>query len=177
MYVAASKTFHSTRVTRYLIELHIASADYDLAERALEVYEQIIDKAKKTRGKGVIVVTSIPDDVDLSDQKDLQEMDTDADVLLCMTQGVRLQVKFLKNAKKAVDIARRAAKYCAEWNVMDDRVNGEVWHAMGLALSLYSDQLLDGDKREEYHQTALEALQKALQHLPTFTVYYHARTG
>ena len=135
LYRAASKTFQSPRVMRHLMHALEAGGNYIQAERSLYAYLLIIDKEKKT-------LTRIRNNSALSTEHEevIQDIDSDQDIIRTMAAGVRLLVKFQNKGKEAQEVATMMEQNVKSWNMEDPEILGVVWHAVGIANSLWSMQ-------------------------------------
>ncbi|KAF2630344.1 filamentation protein-like protein [Macroventuria anomochaeta] len=98
LYRAATKTFHSTQILRYLFIVHASLAEFELAFKAYDSYIEIV-----TRGK------------DRAEQegKTDEGVDNDSTVLRTSAEAIRLLCRFgcRKEAEKAVEIGRNLEKW------------------------------------------------------------------
>src|SRR5262249_38457741 len=69
LYRAATKTFHSTAILRYLFTVHISVAEFDVALKAFDSYLDIVK-----RGKARVEKTGIPEPSLDSDTQALETM-------------------------------------------------------------------------------------------------------
>jgi len=134
LYRATAKTFQSPRVMRHLIYALEASGDYVDAERSLDAYIFLVENGKKTLAK------ARHQDREVENEELLTDIDPDDDVLRTMAHGVRLLVKFLNKGKKALDFAQTMEVFAKSWNMATPTVLASVWHAIGIANSLWSMQ-------------------------------------
>ncbi|KAF2999290.1 hypothetical protein E8E13_004319 [Curvularia kusanoi] len=98
LYRAATKTFHSTQILRYLFIVHASLAEFDLAFKAYDSYIEIV-----TRGK------------DRAEQEGTTDegVDDDSTVLRTSAEAIRLLCRFgcRKDAEKAIEIGRNLEKW------------------------------------------------------------------
>lgn len=111
------------------------SGNYMEAERSLDAYIQIVENEKKTLARAQNGNTE-----SLHDQDIVQDIDSDEDILRTMAAGIRILVKYQNKGKKALEIAQKMERYARSWNVEDSSVLAVVWHAVGIAYSLWSMQ-------------------------------------
>jgi hypothetical protein len=57
-----------------------------------------------------------------------------------MAKGVRLLVKYRDKGKRALDLAIKMEQSAKSWNVQSPEVLSSVYHALGMANSLWSMQ-------------------------------------
>ncbi len=131
LYRATAKTFQSPRVMRHLMNALEGCGNYVEAERSLDAYLQIVENEKKTLARTENSNTKHPD---------VQDIDSDENILHTMSAGIRILVKFQSKGKKALEIAQKMERNAKSWNVEDSSVLGIVWHAIGIANSLWSMQ-------------------------------------
>src|SRR5205814_3814383 len=62
LYRAATKTFHSTAILRFLFTVHLSVAEFDLAFKAFDSYLEIVKKGRARVGKTGIDEPSLDDD-------------------------------------------------------------------------------------------------------------------
>ena len=120
---------------RHLINALEGSGNYIDAERALDAYIQIVENDKKTLARTQNSNNGTHDDQDV-----VQDIDSDENILRTMAAGIRILVKYQSKGKKALEIAQKMERYARSWNVEDSNVLGIVWHAIGIANSLWSMQ-------------------------------------
>lgn len=98
LYRAATKTFHSTQILRYLFIVHASLAEFELAFKAYESYVEII-----TRGKDRAEKTSEP----------VVGIDDDSTVLRTSAEAIRLLCRFgsRAEAEKALEIGHNIEKW------------------------------------------------------------------
>jgi len=113
---------------RHLIYALEASGNYVEAERSLDAYLAIVENEKKTLETARM------------NNEGIQDVDANEDILRTMAFGIRILVKFQNNGKKALQIAQRTEEYVKAWNIDNSQVLGVVWHAIGIANSLWSMQ-------------------------------------
>ena len=109
------------------------SGNYVEAERSLDAYLQIVENDKKTLERIQNNNAKTSDDV-------VQDIDSDENILQTMAAGIRILVKYQSKGKKALEIAQKMERNSRSWNVEDPNVLGVVWHAVGIATSLWSMQ-------------------------------------
>jgi len=135
LYRAAAKTFQSPRVMRHLVYALEASGNYVEAERSLHAYLLIVENEKKTLAR-----IRNSSSLSLEDERVIQDIDSDQDIIRTMATGVRLLVKFQNNGKGALEVALTMEESVKSWNIDDPEILGTVWHAIGIANSLWSMQ-------------------------------------
>lgn len=111
------------------------SGNYIEAERSLDAYLQIVENDKKTLARTQNSITKTANDQDV-----VQDIDSDENILRTMAAGIRILVKYQGKGKRALEIAQKMERNAKSWNVEDPNVLGVVWHAIGIANSLWSMQ-------------------------------------
>jgi len=134
LYRASAKSFQSQRIMRHLITACQAVGNFVEAERSLDAYLFIVDNEKKTLAK------SHQESRVLSDTDLATDVDSDDFILQTMAMGVRLLVKYRDKGKKALDLAIKMEQSAKSWNVQSPEVLSSVYHALGMANSLWSMQ-------------------------------------
>ncbi|KAI8626928.1 hypothetical protein F5Y19DRAFT_466190 [Xylariaceae sp. FL1651] len=174
LYRAATKTFHSTAILRYLFTVHLAVAEFDLAFHALDSYMEIVKK-----GKARVDKTGRPE----------PSLDDDATVLETISQAITSLCKygFRDAAEKArglgVELEEMLQKLppplpntgdniptVDEENgndaVLHPRVPSRVyalsWQAIGLSYAQWSRVTFDESSRTELQTKAIRSLQRSL---------------
>jgi cargo-transport protein YPP1 len=120
---------------RHLIHALEGSENYVEAERSLDAYLLIVKNEKKTLAR--IQNSNTPP---VNVQGVVQDIDSDEDILRTMAAGIRILVKYQNKGKKALEVALKLERYAKSWNIEDPKIHGVVWHAIGLANSLWSMQ-------------------------------------
>ncbi|KAL8771553.1 MAG: hypothetical protein Q9209_002995 [Squamulea sp. 1 TL-2023] len=98
LYRAATRTFHSTRILRYLFTIHTALAEFDLATKAFDTYIDLVAKGKARVDK------SGEDEVGLDD---------DATVLEATATG--LEMLCFYGRRKQLERAQEIAAILEKW--------------------------------------------------------------
>lgn len=131
LYLLSRVTFHSQRVTRHLFTLLVASENYEEAKRALDLYIQIVDKAREgdaaeagglveesrrqeqgyegpANGNGALTEES-------KKEAEKLHLDSDSDELYVNTllYGVHVYIKYLQDAQSANTLARKVIDFVA----------------------------------------------------------------
>ena len=110
------------------------SGNYVEAERSLEAYLFIVENEKKT-------LTKARTDHNESHAEDINpDIDSDEIILRTMAAGIRLLVKYLSKGKRAMEVALKLDANTKSWNIDNPEVLALVWHAIGTANSLWSQQ-------------------------------------
>ncbi|KAI1268640.1 hypothetical protein F5Y18DRAFT_376269 [Xylariaceae sp. FL1019] len=174
LYRAATKTFHSTAILRYLFTVHLAVAEFDLAFHALDSYLEIVKKAKARVDK-----TGHPE----------PSLDDDATVLETVSQAIiaRCKYGFMEAAEKARDLGLELEQMLQNLPpplpdtgdqiptvdeesgngiILHPRVPAQVyalaWQAIGLSNAQWSRMTSDAPSRTELQIKAIRCLQKSL---------------
>ena len=179
LYRAAAKTFQSPRVMRHLVYALEASGNYVEAERSLHAYLLIVENEKKTLAR-----IRNSSSLSMEDERVIQDIDSDQDIIRTMATGVRLLVKFQNNGKRALEVALTMEESVKSWNIDDPEILGRVWHAIGIANSLWSMQsslpslywlieAIEADFRQTVQSTAITAYTTALSYTPNVLETYY----
>ncbi|KAL6704636.1 hypothetical protein ACN47E_008033 [Coniothyrium glycines] len=165
LYRAATKTFHSTQILRYLFIVHASLAEFDLAFKAYDSYVEII-----TRGK---------DRAEKSGEADVG-IDDDSTVLRTSAEAIRLLCRYgsRKEAEKAVEIGHSIGKWLEQSEhirsasdagsvasietIIEPTALATAYYAIGLSQAHWARFTYDVDKRAEFHTRAIQSLRKAL---------------
>ncbi|KAI1363686.1 hypothetical protein F5Y08DRAFT_234587 [Xylaria arbuscula] len=174
LYRAATKTFHSTSILRYLFTVHLAVAEFDLAFHAFNSYMEIVKKGKAR--------------VDKTDHLE-PSLDDDATVLETISQAIIALCKhgFQEAAEKARDLGIELEgmlqklpppllnKGASIPTVDEENGNGVVlhprvparvyalsWQAIGLSEACWSRVTFDAAVRVDLQTKAIRSLQKSL---------------
>ena len=174
LYRAATKTFHSTAILRYLFVVHLSVAEFDLAFNAFDSYLEIVKK-----GKARVDKTGHPEP-SLDDDATMVETIAQAITALC-------QYGFYEAAERAHDLAIEFEdmlqklpapipntdaniptldEESAEGIIMHPRltslVHGLAWQAIGIAHAQWSRMTYDVAARTEIQSKAIRSFQKSL---------------
>ncbi|KAI1082303.1 TPR-like protein [Whalleya microplaca] len=175
LYRAATKTFHSTAILRYLFTVHLSVAEFDLAFHALDSYLDIVKK-----GKARVDKTGHPEP-SLDDDSTVLETISQAIVALCK-YGYRDVVERARDL--GVELEQMLQKLPAPLpNTQDtnittldeetgdglilhpripSRVYALSWQAIGLSQAQWSRTTYDTTVRTENQTKAIRSLQKSL---------------
>ncbi|KAF2637785.1 TPR-like protein [Massarina eburnea CBS 473.64] len=166
LYRAATKTFHSTQILRYLFTVHASLAEFELAFKAYESYVEIV-----ARGK------------DRSEKSGEQEVgiDDDGTVLLTSAQAIKLLCRYgdRKEAEKAVEIAHNIEKWLEQSEHMksfkpeagsvrpleaavDPRSLAIAYAAIGISHAQWARFTYQADARAGIQAKAVQYLRKSL---------------
>lgn len=179
LYRASAKTFQSPRVMRHLMYALEASGNYLEAERSLYAYMLIIENEKKTLAR-----IRNSSSLFTNDEQVIQDIDSDQDTIRTMAAGVRLLVKFQNNGKKAMEVAATMEQNAKSWNIEYPEILAVMWHAIGLANSLWSMQsalssltqlivAIEADSRQAFQTAAVTAYTTALSYTPNALETYY----
>ncbi|KAI1393438.1 TPR-like protein [Hypoxylon trugodes] len=174
LYRAATKTYHSTAILRYLFTVHLSVAEFDLAFRAFDSYLEIVKKGKAR--------------VDKTGHSE-PSLDDDATVLETISQAITALCKygFRDAAEKAhelgVELEGILQKLPAPLPNLQDNIttldeedgNGVIlhprissrvyalsWQAIGISQAQWSRTTFDASARTEYQTKAIRSFQKSL---------------
>ena len=174
LYRAATKTFHSTTILRYLFVVHLSVAEFDLAFNAFESYLEIVKK-----GKARVDKTGHPE----------PSLDDDATVVETIVQAITAlcQYGFYDAAEKAHNLAIEFEEMLqklpapvpntdgniptldeegAEGVILHPRLtshaHGLAWQAIGIAHAQWSRMTYDVAARTEIQSKAIRSFQKSL---------------
>ncbi|KAF3035898.1 hypothetical protein E8E12_001138 [Didymella heteroderae] len=169
LYRAATKTYHSTQILRYLFIVHASLAEFELAFKAFDSYIEIV-----TRGK------------DRAEQegKTDEGVDDDSTVLRTSAEAIRLLCRFgcRKEAEKAVEIGRNLEKWLDHYEdtksatgasevpakraLVEPTALAIAYCAIGIAQAHWAQFTYDADARAGIQAKAIQLLRKSLS--PTF---------
>ncbi|OTB08582.1 hypothetical protein M426DRAFT_316595 [Hypoxylon sp. CI-4A] len=174
LYRAATKTFHSTAILRYLFTVHLSVAEFDLAFHAFDSYLEIVKK-----GKARVDKTGHPE----------PSLDDDATVLETVSQAITALCKygFQDAAEKAHDLGTELEGMLQKLpsplpNTQDNittldeedtngvilhpripsRVYALSWQAIGVSQAQWSRTTFDASVRTETQMKAIRSFQKSL---------------
>lgn len=165
LYRAATKTFHSTQILRYLFTVHASLAEFDLAFKAYDSYIEIV-----TRGK---------DRVEQEDTTD-EDIDDDSTVLRTSAEAIRLLCRFgcRKDAEKAVEIGHNLEKWLNHFEGTKPTMNAHdvpakkplveptalavAYCAIGVSQAHWAQFTYEADARAGIQAKAIQLLRKSL---------------
>src|SRR5438552_2258544 len=130
---------------RHLMNAQEGSGNYIDAERSLDAYLSIVENEKKTLAR--------TQNTDANPPGAAEDIDLDENILRTMATGIRILVKYLNKGKKSLEIAVKMERNAKSWNVEDRVVLGVVWHAIGIANSLWSMQSTPSHIRSNIQQS------------------------
>lgn len=145
LYLLSRVTFHSQRVTRHLFTLLVASENYQEAKKALDLYIQIVDKAREgdaaeagglveesrrqeqghegpANGNGALTQES-------KREAEKLHLDSDSDKIYVNTllYGVQVDIKYLQDARSANTLARKVIDFVANDSKQRLAKDMELW--------------------------------------------------
>lgn len=168
LYRAATKTFHSTQILRYLFTVHASLAEFDLAFKAYDSYHEIVTRGKERAEKSGEVDTTQDDD------------DT---VLRTSSEAIRILCRFgsRQEAEKAKDIGERIEKWLDEHvaTILPSQLSGEdtenrselpvspktvaiAYRAIAMSLAHWARLTYDAKARSGLQAHAIQCFGKAL---------------
>ncbi|OTB20272.1 hypothetical protein K445DRAFT_312705 [Daldinia sp. EC12] len=174
LYRAATKTFHSTAILRYLFTVHLSVAEFDLAFHAFDSYLEIVKK-----GKARVDKTGHPE----------PSLDDDATVLETISQAITALCKygFRDAAEKAHGLGAELEGMLqklptplprAQENIttleeedgdgvilhprISSRVYALAWQAIGISQAQWARETFDASIRTETQTKAIRSFQKSL---------------
>ncbi|PVI07644.1 filamentation protein-like protein [Periconia macrospinosa] len=167
LYRAATKTFHSTQLLRYLFTVHASLADFDLAIKAYDSYVEII-----TRGK---------DRVEKTGEEDAT-IDDDGTVLMVSAEAIRLLCRYgsMKEAEKAIQISLHIEKWLEQSEhirsskseagsvnsiemLIEPRALASAYAAMGISQAQWARYTYEADARASLQAKAEQYLRRSLE--------------
>ncbi|KAF1933537.1 TPR-like protein [Didymella exigua CBS 183.55] len=169
LYRAATKTYHSTQILRYLFIVHASLAEFELAFKAYDSYIEIV-----TRGK---------DRAEQEGETD-EGVDDDSTFLRTSAEAIRLLCRFgcRKEAEKAIEIGRNletwlnhyednkpatgASEVPAKRALVEPTALAIAYCAIGVAQAHWAQFTYDADARAGIQAKAIHFLRKSLS--PTF---------
>ena len=178
MYRAATRTFNSTSVLRYLFTVHASLSEFDLASKALDSYLEIITKGKSR--------------VEKSGQSE-PGLDTDALMVQTMASGISLLCRFgrRQEAERACELAKLLEKWLQDHSIsavqpharsgepQSQELNGHApwpssyistavlaiaYQAIGTSQAHWARLTYQTSNRAELQTTAISNLRKALEY-------------
>jgi hypothetical protein len=177
LYRAATKTFHSTAILRYLFTVHLSAGEFDIAFKAFDTYLEIVKKGKARVEKTGEVEKSL---------------DSDETVLKTVSECIRALCRY--GSREAAGKAKDLAQYLEEWlskhhsetvTVTDmggvgssgPIINGDVghaatpispevfavaWRSIGIAMAQWAHVTYEAGSRSEFQMRAIKCLRKSL---------------
>lgn len=177
LYRAATKTFHSTRILRYLFIVHLAVADFDLAFKAFDTYLNIVKKGKSREEKTGETVHALDDD---------------ETVLMTAAECIRALCRY--GSRDAAEKARGIGRYVEDWlnkhkqgDTGNPKINGDghgngdaeesfniqnttvsmhaiskTWLSVGISQAQWARFTYESAARSDIQLRAIECFRKAL---------------
>ncbi len=174
LYRAATKTFHSTAILRYLFIVHLSVAEFDLAFNAFNSYLEIVKK-----GKARVDKTGHPEP-SLDEDSTVVETIVQAITALCQygfydaaekAHGLAIELEdILQKLPAPLPNANNNIPPLDEENAdgiilhprISSRVHGSAWQAIGIAQAQWSRATYDGSARTEIQTKAIRSFQRSL---------------
>lgn len=165
MYRAATKTYHSTQILRYLFVVHASLAEFELAFKAYDSYIEIV-----TRGKDRVEQEGTTD----------EDVDDDSTVLRTSAEAIRLLCRFgcRKEAEKAIEIGHNLEKWLDHFEDNKPTINASevpakralveptalavAYCAIGVSQVHWAQFTYDADARAGIQAKAIQLLRKSL---------------
>ncbi|KAH7074480.1 filamentation protein-like protein [Paraphoma chrysanthemicola] len=165
LYRAATKTFHSTQVLRYLFVVHASLAEFELAFKAYESYVEII-----TRGK---------DRVEKSGEEDVT-IDSDSTVLRTSAEAIKLLCRFgsRNEAEKALEIGHNIEKWLEQSEhirsasdagsvtsantLIEPAALATAYCAIGISQAHWARHTYEVERRADHQAKAVQYLRRSL---------------
>ncbi|KAI1426066.1 hypothetical protein F5Y12DRAFT_713512 [Xylaria sp. FL1777] len=174
LYRAATKTFHSTAILRYLFTVHLAVAEFDLAFHAFHSYMEIVKKGKARVDKTGHLEPSLDDDATVLETvsraiialckyglRDAAERARDLGVELEeMLQ--KLPPPLLNNGASIPTVDEENGNGVVLHPRISARVYALSWQAIGLSEACWSRVTFDAAARVDLQTKAIRSLQKSL---------------
>ncbi|KAI1777905.1 hypothetical protein F4818DRAFT_329206 [Hypoxylon cercidicola] len=174
LYRAATKTFHSTAMLRYLFTVHLSVAEFDLAFHAFHSYLEIVKKGKARVDKTGHPEPSLDDDATVLETISL------AIIALCKygfrdaaekahNLGVELEgmlQKLPSPLSNAPDNITTLDEEDGDGVILHPRISSRVyalsWQAIGISQAEWSRTTYDASTRTENQARAIRSFQKSL---------------
>lgn len=174
LYRAATKTFHSTAILRYLFTVHLAVAEFDLAFHAFDSYLEIVKKGKARVDKTGHVEPSLDDDATVLETtsqaiiaqckygfEDAAETARDLGIELeDMLHNLRPPLPNTAGNIPTVD--EEGGNGAEPHPRVPTRVYALSWQAIGLSQAHWSRVTFDASVRVDLQTKAIRSLQKSL---------------
>lgn len=173
LYRAATKTFHSTAILRYLFTVHLAVAEFDLALKAFDSYLDLVK-----RGKARIEKTS-QQEPSIDDDETLLETVSSCILALCRygdrqaaekARALAGELEHMLEKLSEPETIREEAPSTGTENVRQTTPQGPVdpavlalcWQSMGLAHAQWARVTYDSASRIDLQKKAIQCLRKSL---------------
>jgi tetratricopeptide (TPR) repeat protein len=178
LYSAATKTYHSTAILRYLYVVHLAVAEFDIAFKSFDSYFELV-----MRGKARVEKTGHPER-SLDDDETVLETVSSCTIALCR-YGDRQAAE--KARHLATELERLLEKFADKPQPQPDSIQEEgfspyaegapapavqqpvglatlalSWQAIGLAHAQWARMTYDAASRSDIQKRAIQCLQKSL---------------
>jgi tetratricopeptide (TPR) repeat protein len=173
LYRAATKTFHSTAILRYLFTVHLAVAEFDLAFKAFDSYLDLIKQGKARVEKTGEPEPSLDDDETVletvstcilalcryGDRRAAEKARTLAGELEHMLEKLREPGSIQEEGPSpGADNAPQTALQVA----VDPAALALCWQSMGLAHAQWARVTYDSASRTDIQKKAIQCLRKSL---------------
>ncbi|KIW09261.1 uncharacterized protein PV09_00183 [Verruconis gallopava] len=169
LYRAATKSFHSTQILRYLFNVHAYVAEFDLAFKAFDTYVELVQKGKDREDK-----TGEPD----------YSLDNDDTTLHTVSSAIRLLCRYgdRKDVEKSRDVAQKlqvwlqrataeaeaqeSADHTASVPVhvpVSPQSVAEAYTALGICEATWARLTYDAPSRNVHQQKAVDLFKTSLK--------------
>lgn len=151
LYRAAKKTFHSLIILRYLSIVLTSAHQYTDALRAFETWLELMQRLQLKASKGAV---------------NRDSLDSESVNVTACCNGMRLLSKFLRDGRRALEVATILQGWLEEWKFEEPRARSCGWRSIGIAHSLWSNQTYNSEERDVERQKAIVAYHKSIESLP-----------
>ncbi|KAI9714732.1 MAG: hypothetical protein M1820_000021 [Bogoriella megaspora] len=149
LYRAATKTFHSTQILRYLFTVHSSLAEFNLAFKAFQSYVELVKKGKAREQK--------------SGQRQ-PDLDSDAMVILTMADAIQNLCKY--GGREEVEKALETSQTLEEWLSDFDAIPQTKYvahRAIGISQAHWARMTFDNTTRTKVQEQGLHQMRKATE--------------
>lgn len=173
LYRAATKTFHSTAILRYLFTVHRAVAEFDLAFKAFDTYMDIVKRARARVEK-----TGVPE----------HGLDNDQTVLVTASECIKSLCRY--GSRDSAEKAKELGHFFETWldkhypveisaNVVSETSDGDTeadesvhidphifalaWRCIGIGYANWARFTFEGSARTNIQLQAIACFKKALR--------------
>ncbi|KAG5517975.1 hypothetical protein PMAC_000430 [Pneumocystis sp. 'macacae'] len=159
IYNAISKTYKSHRLVRYLMEVLVFIGNYDEAQRAFDLYVELVERSRVSPFRKEILARRDQ----LIEQDTGQDFDDDITIVETYIKGIKLCIVYFQD--KAMVTVKKLLNALDTWELpRNNKIMADAWEAIGMTYSCQSIKTHEASERPNIQQDAINAFQKSLKY-------------
>ncbi|CCJ29278.1 unnamed protein product [Pneumocystis jirovecii] len=161
IYNSISKTYKSHRLIRYLMEVLIFIGNYDEAQRAFDLYVELVERSRLSPFRKEILARRDQ----LIEQDTGQDFDDDITIVETYVKGIKLGIVYFQDFEKAMVTVKKLFNALDTWELpKNDKIMADAWEAIGMTYSCQSIKTHEASERPNIQQDAVNAFRKSLKY-------------